>query len=329
MSTTDPRQDALSDWLKHNEGYQFDRLSMVSGDASFRRYFRFPVGESSRVAVDAPPQHEDNPRFLAVAEAYLQAGVKVPECFGADIQQGFMCLQDFGNDLLFQVLQQDNIKALYQKSLAQLPAIQSVTATSQGPLPAFDTLLEAEFYLFNHWLLEVHLNLSLSAADRDMIQQAQAAIQQVFQAQPQAGVHRDYHSRNLMILADDEIGIVDFQDAVTGPVTYDAVSLLRDCYVTWPDEWVEEQLQQWHQSCMSQYDWQEFKYWFDFTGMQRHIKASGIFARLCHRDGKTGYLQDIPATLRYLVNIGGLYPETAAFAQWIEAVLIPAVEQGQ
>ena len=158
-----------------------------------------------------------------------------------------------------------------------------------------------------------------------MLHDTQGLIRKVFKEQPQVGVHRDYHSRNLMVLESHEIGVIDFQDAVIGPVTYDAVSLLRDCYVVWPEDMVERLFRQWCQNAGYRYDVQQLRYWFDFVGMQRHIKASGIFCRLCYRDGKTLYLDDIPRTLAYLVDIAARYPETQAFSQLVADKILPAV----
>jgi hypothetical protein len=176
-------------------------------------------------------------------------------------------------------------------------------------------------------LLKVHLDLQLSDSEQATIKSTLDYLRTAFFAQPQVGVHRDYHSRNLMLLADDEIGIIDFQDAVIGPITYDAVSLLRDCYQTWPSALVYIWLKEWHTEYYSQYSWADFKYWFDLTGMQRHIKASGIFARLCHRDGKVAYLQDIPRTLQYLCDVGSQYEQCKQFAELVQHKIKPAAEQ--
>lgn len=320
------RADGLLQWINTDTSVSTDALQMVSGDASFRRYFRFSFESTSYIAVDAPPDKENNPAFFYIAKQYLKAGVCVPQIEAVDLDKGYWLLQDFGDTLLANLFDNDNIKTLYAAALNQLEGIQQVNSTDNGPLPEFDdVLLDSEFHLFNHWLLEIHLKLKLSQSQWQVIHEAQEQIRAVFKAQPQVGVHRDYHSRNLMVLPDDRIGVIDFQDAVLGPVTYDAVSLLRDCYVVWPDEMVEGLLDSWRLNQWPQYDATEFKRWFDFVGMQRHIKASGIFCRLCHRDGKQGYLADIPRTLEYIVKFGKCYPETAVFAQLVEEMIIPAV----
>lgn len=321
------RAAALLAWINSETRFQTPSLDIVSGDASFRRYFRFTWQQQAYIAVDAPPDKENNPAFYHIARRYLAAGVQVPNIEAVDLTQGFWVLQDFGNKLLSDFFTQDNIESLYQSALAVLPAIHKVTDTEVGALPPFDdTLLDNEFYLFNHWLLQVHLDLPLTTSQKSVIQQAQDAIRTVFKSQPQVGVHRDYHSRNLMILDNDAVGIIDFQDAVVGPVTYDAVSLLRDCYVVWPESMVDRLLAQWQAEYYPQFDAETFRLWFDFVGMQRHIKASGIFCRLCHRDGKQGYLADVPRTLQYIVTFGERYPQTQAFAALLREVIIPAVQ---
>lgn len=321
------RTAALLDWINSETSFTTSKLTMVSGDASFRRYFRFTWQQTSYIAVDAPPEKENNPAFYQIATQYLAAGVRVPEIKAVDLELGFWVLQDFGDKLLAHCFEQDDIESLYQSALNVLPAIQQVSSTEVGSLPAFDDeLLDNEFYLFNHWLLQVHLDLPLSEKQQLVIQEAQRAIRDIFKAQPQVGVHRDYHSRNLMVLDDGAPGIIDFQDAVIGPVTYDAVSLLRDCYVIWSEAMVDKLIEQWRSENYPQYDAEEFRVWFDFVGMQRHIKASGIFCRLCHRDGKQGYLADVPRTLQYIVTFGERYPQTREFAELLRDVIIPAVQ---
>ncbi len=328
----DKRAQQLLAWLRQLPGYLPDNFHMISGDASFRRYFRFGHPGKTCIAVDAPPEHENNIAFVNIADAYLAAGVSVPSVLDCDFENGFLLLQDFGDQLFAQKYGAHNVSEYYQAALAHLPKIQEVTATSGGELPEFDqVLLDNEYHLFNHWLLEVHLQLGLSVDELDIIKHSQAAITTVFKDQPQVGVHRDYHSRNLMLLggrgtpAAQDIGVIDFQDAVIGPITYDAVSLLRDCYVVWPQAFVEKSLHDWYQRYYAQYQWQEFRYWFDMVGLQRHIKASGIFCRLCHRDGKQGYLNDIPRTLQYIVDIGAQYDSTRALASLVAEKIMPAM----
>lgn len=322
------RQTELTNWLNDSTPFHCSQLSMVSGDASFRRYFRFIDQGKSYIAVDAPPESEDSRAFASVAASYLQQGVPVPIIYAIDHSLGFYCLQDFGDILFADGLDPQQSHSLYRAALSHLPKIQICIGTDQGELPSFDeALLAREFELFSHWLLEAHLKLKLDANELAMIEQTFSFLRKNFFAQPQVGVHRDYHSRNLMLLENDEIGIIDFQDAVVGPITYDAASLLRDCYQTWPAALVYTWLKPWHAEFYSQYPWSVFKCWFDLTGMQRHIKASGIFARLHHRDGKQAYIQNIPNTLQYLVEVGGQYAECSEFAQLVATKIKPAAEQ--
>jgi aminoglycoside/choline kinase family phosphotransferase len=322
------RQAQLLDWINNFTPFLCQQLDMVYGDASFRRYFRFTYQHQSIIAVDAPPEFEDSQKFVLIAELYAKNGLSVPQVLAHDQHQGFYCLQDFGNRLFAAALDQTSCQHLYPQALGLLPSVQLCTSTSQANLPGFDdNLLTAEFEIFTHWLLNVHLQLTLSAQEHLIVSQTFTCLRANFFAQPQVGVHRDFHSRNLMLLDDGNIGVIDFQDAVLGPITYDAVSLLRDCYQRWPSAWVDQWFANWHAQYYGQYSFEQFKRWFDLTGLQRHIKASGIFARLYHRDGKGHYLADIPRTLEYLCEIGGQYSECEAFARLITHKIIPRLTE--
>ncbi|MBD1390631.1 phosphotransferase [Neiella sp. HB171785] len=323
------RQQALAIWLQKALNNPQLNIELVSGDASFRRYFRVTGGDRSMIAVDAPAPHEDCGLFLRVADSFRQQQIRVPAVIAADAQQGFMCLEDFGDQLLLATLDENNKTQWYQRALEPLLHVAKVQQTTSGPLPPFDAAhIARENALFTDWLLGTHLQLQLSAAEHTMISRAFDALVANALAQPQVGVHRDYHSRNIMVLADDEIGVIDFQDAVLGPITYDVVSLLRDCYVEWPDEWVYSRLQEWSakalaQGLLTETDPQLMIRWFDLMGIQRHVKASGIFCRLCHRDGKAGYLLDVPRTLGYMIRIAKKYPETHDFGDFVEQRVLP------
>lgn len=320
------RENQLVSWLNKEKLFDGEKLDSVSGDASFRRYFRFTVGDSSKIAVDAPPQKEDSSKFISIARAYQTKGVPVPSVVAQDLELGFMCLQDFGDVLLADQLNDETCVPLYRKALSLLSDIQSVSSTTEGGLPKFDEqLLRDEFYLFSHWLIKQHLKLELSDAELNIMENSFDVLVNNFSIQPQAGVHRDFHSRNLMCLPDESLGVIDFQDAVIGPITYDAVSLLRDCYVRWPDHVVYGLLAEWHQKHFPDVPWDDLKKWFDLTGMQRHVKASGIFARLCHRDGKQSFLKDIPLTLQYIIDVGKQYPELVDFAALVEEKIAPTM----
>ncbi|WP_199271692.1 aminoglycoside phosphotransferase family protein [Paraglaciecola sp. L3A3] len=324
------RQQQLHTWINQETNFQCTELQMISGDASFRRYFRFLSNGSWIIAVDAPPEFEDCSKFIEVAKSYRRAGVLVPEVYCYDLQHGFYCQQDFGDRQFSQALNEQTCTQLYQKALACIPAIQSCLATASGSLPLYDhAFVQRELTIFTEWLLDEYLKLPLSSEQSLLINNTFQFLTEEFLSQPVAGVHRDFHSRNLMLIEQDEIGVIDFQDAVVGPITYDAVSLLRDCYQMWPVNLVDTWLQQWHAEFYAEYDWRQFKRWFDFTGMQRHIKASGIFARLHLRDHKSVYLYDIPRTLGYLVTVGRSYAELTAFSEFIENTVLPSVTTKQ
>ena len=322
------REAQLLNWINQHSEFSCETLEMVSGDASFRRYFRFSDQGKSIIAVDAPPGFEDSEIFVAVAKAYEQHGVRVPHVYCVDTEQGFYCIEDFGNRQFASVLGQPDAGSYYKLAFAQLPGIQSCKTTESGGLPAFDNaLLAREFYLFTHWLCEVHLKLSLTPEELALLTEADGLLRDNFFAQPQVGVHRDFHSRNLMLLDDGSVGVIDFQDAVTGPVTYDVVSLLRDCYQVWPDDFVDDLLKHVHSEYHSDYDYEQYRRWFDLTGIQRHVKASGIFCRLWHRDAKQGYLNDIPATLNYIVNVAKRYDEFTPLADFVATRVLPNLEK--
>jgi aminoglycoside/choline kinase family phosphotransferase len=302
----------------------------VSGDASFRRYYRFNVDSRSYIAVDAPPETENTESFVNIAQAYHDAGVRVPNILGVNVNQGFMYLEDFGNTLLGSVLDNSNYPYYYAKALKQLVEIHSVSDIEGELLPSFDNeLLNREYGLFTDWLLSTHLGMVLTDQEDAMLKNTFHVLSKNFVEQPQGGVHRDYHSRNIMVLDNEALGIIDFQDAVVGPITYDAVSLLRDCYVRWPEDGIYDVLKAWHNEYFTTYEWDTFKRWFDLTGIQRHIKASGIFARLNHRDNKSLYLEDIPRTLNYIVDVGKQYDELSSFTHFVEQKVLPTLKEIQ
>lgn len=332
----DKRQRHLKAWCEAQTGTAQPSLEVVSGDASFRRYFRATDGRQSLIAVDCPPDKEDMTPFLAVAAAYQQAGVNVPSILAVDQQHGFMLQADFGQILLLSKLHPRNARQYYQQALAVLPRIMQVTDTPTGALPLYDeALLARELSLFKEWLLTTHLALTWSADDEAVWTSFCEIMIANALNQPQVGVHRDYHSRNIMLLDDDELGIIDFQDAVKGPITYDAVSLLRDCYIQWPTAMVNELALNLRETLIqnnllaASIDPQQWQTWFDLMGLQRHTKAAGIFARLAHRDDKPGYLQDVPRTLGYLESVAGQYNELSDYTQWLRERVIPAWERQQ
>ncbi len=324
------RIENLKKWLASEFALGDFDLQPASGDASFRRYFRITLSDgSTRIAMDAPPEKEDCRPFLRMARSLEALGIQVPHIYGEDLEQGYLLLSDLGQTLYLDVLDENSAERLYTDALSALAVIQA-----RGPreeLPPYDReLLLGEMELFREWLLGRQLDLSLDPSEQKMLDQTFFSLADTALEQPRVCVHRDYHSRNLMVTESNNPGVLDFQDAVVGPVTYDLVSLLRDCYIRWPKEQVEAwamryfQLAQ-QQGVLHKEHEAQFLRWFDLMGAQRHLKAAGIFARLNQRDGKPGYLQDIPRTLGYIVEVAPAYPELAALGALIEQRVLPAL----
>lgn len=314
----DPRLALLKSWLAE---VMPDASSPepASSDASFRRYFRVFSGAednllaeaASFIVMDAPPAQEDCRPFVAVAQQLENAGVRAPRVLAEDLQRGFLLLDDLGHETLLSSLNAGNADAAYRRAISELLLIQQADVAG---LPAYDmALLQREVALFHDWYLGVHKQRLLSAQEQQIWEQAcQLLLERALQ-QSRVFVHRDYHSRNLMWAESGPFGVLDFQDAVHGPLTYDLVSLLRDCYVSWPQEQLDAWLQAYYQQAenldISLPTFSQFRQDFDWMGVQRHLKAVGIFARLNHRDGKSNYLNDIPRTLTYLRDVSAQYPE--------------------
>ncbi|MDG2392349.1 MAG: phosphotransferase [Thalassotalea sp.] len=323
------RNSQLSSWLQSQfPQHQID-LTPLSGDAGFRCYYRLSLAQQSFIVVDAPPEKLNNLAFVELAQAFSQQGLNIPQIIAYDAEQGFMCLTDFGDCLLADRLTDESMLALYRQALELLPRISQVKATAQWPLPIYDAaFLQLEMEIFIEWLLADYLKIELSSGEQHQLQQCFDVIIKSALQQPQVTVHRDFHSRNLMLLSNDELGVIDFQDAVTGPITYDLVSLIRDCYVRWDDKLVNQLITEFWQNLQqnqNEFNVEQatFNRWVDLMGIQRHIKASGIFARLYLRDNKPGYLADIPLTLSYLVDIAGKYPELEFISELVAQQVLP------
>jgi len=318
------RLDTLKHWLDTELAISEYTLTPASSDASFRRYFRVTHDGNSLIVMDAPPDKEDSRPFVTVAKLLFDAGLNVPVIIDQDLDKGYLLLGDLGSTLYLDELSDDTVERLYGDALGALAAIQACDP-GPGVLPDYDrALLMNEMALFRDWLVGRHLGITLDAAKSAMLDAALDLLADNALAQPQVLVHRDYHSRNLMVTARNNPGILDFQDAVIGPVTYDLVSLLRDCYIQWPRARVEDWALGYQELALQSgilraehEDPQQFLRWFDLMGVQRHLKASGIFARLNHRDGKPGYLDDIPRTLAYVVEVSGRYPELAGLGEFV------------
>ncbi len=306
------RMAQLSGWLSAQLGDKPFELAPASADASFRRYFRVRCGDESHIVMDAPPGKEDCRPFVAVARAFSRVGLNVPEVLAADLENGFLLLSDFGDRQYLQVLNAGNVGGLYDDALQSLLVLQGA-GSGGGILPPYDeALLLKEMDLFRDWYLEGYLGMSLDAGQARLLERSFSLLAASALEQPRVWVHRDYHSRNLMLVEGRNPGILDFQDAVYGPLCYDLVSLLRDCYIAWPaaqvDAWVEAYFTRARtQGGLEGIDLAQFRRWFDWMGMQRHFKAIGIFSRLYLRDGKPGYLGDIPRTMNYVLESAARY----------------------
>lgn len=309
----DNRQQALQTWLVQALQKDNFTLTPASSDASFRRYFRIHFPEITLIAMDAPPPQEDCRPFVKVAQQLLTAGLNVPQVIAQNIEQGFLVLGDLGNDTYLSQLNQQTAPSLYQDATKALVKMQ--LASQPGLLPEYDeALLSREMQLFPDWYIAKHLNATLSEAQQQVLNKTFSVLNQNIIAQPKVTVHRDYHSRNLMVTESNNPGILDFQDAVYGPITYDLVSLLKDAYIAWEEELIIDWAVRYWQAAKKaglpvSEDFSEFYRDFEWMGAQRHIKVLGIFARLYHRDGKDGYLKDIPLVMNYLRKVCERYVE--------------------
>ena len=319
------RLELLTQWLKRITNEEVIKIAPASADASFRRYFRInsPASMSndygdSLIVMDAPPDKEDSEPFITISRLLADVGVNVPRVIEADLDQGFLLLTDLGNQPYLDALNDQTASSLYADALDALLKMQRDVSVKGDLLPVYDpVLLNREMELFREWYLRRHLNVSLTVQQQEQLDSVFQLLAESALAQPRVFVHRDYHSRNLMVTSENNPGILDFQDAVVGPITYDLVSLLRDCYIEWPREQVEQwALDYLHRAAeagvfelTADHTDDVLLRWFDWMGLQRHIKVAGIFSRLYLRDGKSGYLKDIPLTLAYMSDVCMRYPE--------------------
>jgi aminoglycoside/choline kinase family phosphotransferase len=332
---SDSRLAALTEWVVGTLGFAGARIEPASADASFRRYFRVTRDGDTAIVMDAPPAKEDVAPFVSVARLLAGMGLNVPIVLARDQAQGFLLLSDLGTRQYLDELKADrDVERLYADALAALVTLQTADDAAARRLPAYDrTLLVREMELMPEWFLGRHLGLVLRAPDRVMLDEVFDALADAALAQPKVFVHRDYHSRNLLLCDTGNPGILDFQDAVYGPLTYDAVSLLKDCYIAWPPARVRGWVLGYRAMllragvALEGGDPDTFLRWFDLMGLQRHIKVLGIFARLFHRDGKPGYLNDLPRVLDYVRDAASAYPETAPFAAYVTRCIEPAFAQ--
>jgi aminoglycoside/choline kinase family phosphotransferase len=298
------RQQQLAEWLHSLFPYEQFTLAPASADASFRRYFRVNFGNRTLIAMDAPPRQEDCRPFLHTAKLFEEAGAHVPHVYSQNLGQGFLLLSDLGSTTYLQALTAANARELYEAATDALIKIQ--LASRENELPPYDkTLLTREMRLFPEWYIAKHLGVTIDEVQKTMLESVFARIISNNLSQPRVYVHRDYHSRNLMKLEKNNPGILDFQDAVYGPITYDLASLFKDAYIHWEEEQIIDWLvHYWEKARMVglpvHQDFGEFYRDYEMMGVQRHLKVLGIFARLSHRDCKDGYLKDLPLVMSYL-----------------------------
>ncbi len=311
---SDRRLEQLKRWLNQQLKSSAFRLAPASADASFRRYFRITFEHTSYIVMDAPPERESCRPFVTIAQALSGFDLQVPEILEIDFEQGFLLLEDFGSTQYLDALNSDSADALYGAAITALIRLQRCGEIDNSPLPSYSRkLLMQEMTLFQEWFLKQHLGHDLTLKQQITLTQSFIFLTNKALEQPHVWVHRDYHSRNLMLTDKNSPGILDFQDAVIGPLTYDLVSLLRDCYIHWPqariDAWLNDyRCQLLEQKIVDALEPEQLVEWFDLMGVQRHLKAVGIFARLNIRDGKPNYLKDIPRTLDYISAVSERYP---------------------
>ncbi|MCS5588004.1 MAG: phosphotransferase [Porticoccaceae bacterium] len=307
------------------------KLEALAGDAGFRRYYRLNT-QPSLIAVNSPPLKEKNPAYVNIA-LFLQAeGVRTPKIYAVNFEQGYILLEDFGERLFQHELCLENQSCLYDKAESTLLEIQNCPVEN-SPTPDYNhQKLAEELALFERWFVRELLGIRLGADEKATLDQLFEQLIDNALQQPQFLVHSDYHSRNLMLLEDDQIGVIDFQDAMRGAITYDLVSLLKDCYVRWPATWVKQRALNFKQrlekeGTLVNIDDKQFMQWFDLMGLQRHIKVLGIFARLALRDHKKAYLQDIPLVVRYCLEAADGYRKTAEFSLWFKQAVVPLLTE--
>ncbi|NRB38985.1 MAG: phosphotransferase [Pseudomonadales bacterium] len=308
----------------------------LSGDASFRRYFRCQTKGARYIVALAPPATEKNHEFVRISKLLNDAGIKASEVLAVDYDQGFILQKDLGHELLADRLTAATADVLYTQAMQQLLQMQQIPSAALTAIPAYDIpALQLECSYFSDWFVEKMLGYHLSEVEKPMLQAFFDELCTSAENQPQGFVHRDYHCRNLMLTTDNDLATIDFQDALVGPMTYDLVSLLRDCYVVWPDEKLQHWLKQFFTLLEKEglvekgFDFQALKQAFDLMGLQRHIKVLGIFARLSLRDNKHGYLDDLPTVVNYVKIIAAKKsvdsPACQAFSSWFEATLMPLI----
>lgn len=331
METIISRQQLLQDWLVEECGLVSPTIQAMPFDASFRRYFRILTSKGSFVAMDAPPDLERCDAYVAITKALRAQGLHTPEIIEADLDRGLLLLTDFGNDTYLSVLQAANANDLYMAALDALVVLQACRSVPHWTVPEFGrTWMEQEWAWHKEWFIGKLLALSLHQEEEKLDKCFSLLVASALE-QPQVFMHRDFHSANLMRLGNQEVGILDFQDAFKGPLTYDPVSLLRDCYINWPEEkvrqWAIYYWQKWVDTNQFNISQEEFLRWFDWMGVERHLKALFTFARKAIRDQQPHYLRHVPRTIHYLLQACRAYPELLPLYDFLNLKVQPALKR--
>jgi aminoglycoside/choline kinase family phosphotransferase len=327
------RYNSLQNWLTEILGTSVFNLKPASEDASFRTYHRLFLKNKTFIVMDAPPEQENCKAFIKITKKLRACDVNVPIIHNVNIEQGFLLLSDLGNDLYLNKLNKSSIYELYSDALSTLVSIQVLV--NVGGVDEYDkSLLISEMNLFREWLIEKHLNIKLSDSQEKILTTLFDLLVNNALQQPKVFVHRDFHSRNLMVTKENNPGVIDYQDAVYGPISYDLVSILKDCYIKWPkeeiDKWIDFYLNKlYEEKAQYRINRDEFVRWFDLMGVQRHLKASGIFMRLSHRDGKHNFLKDIPRTLSYILDLKETYEELQPICIILEELVLPRLKENE
>lgn len=316
---------SLKEWV-HQMAPQFTDFEPMVGDASVRRYVRVKSENQTAVVMDYPDNEKNTQIFLKIAQGFLKQGLCVPEIIAYDASRGFVLMSDLGNDLYFNVLSPQTVDALYQNAMEALLLIQACDQFDDYDLPPFGRdLFFAEMTLFVEWYLGRHLNYVPTAKEKSLLDRVFRSLAEDALKQTQLCVHRDYHCKNLLKLEGKKVGILDFQDAVKGPITYDLMSLLRDCYIDWSDQQLQQWIQYYYdQACeaklIKNISLPQFIQWFDWMTLQRNLKCIGLFPRLNYRDQKPQYMQYLPRVFNYALRVCQRYPHFSEFGKFLKRV---------
>jgi len=326
---TDIRQEGLRQWFSQQLGIDNVTLTIVCADASFRRYYRYSNEHTSYILVDAPVASEKNSEFIEFSQRYSEQGIDVPRVLFADLQQGFLCVTDLGDQTMLPLLMAGDL-SWYPLAIKQLELLANVQHPAQTPY--YDReFFNLELTLFSQWFCDGLLNLSPTLIDNVEIAQCFELLVNSAIEQPQVSVHRDFHSRNIMVRDRSSLAVIDFQDTVMGPLTYDLASLLKDCYFKLPltqrDDLLAQAYRQFTDAKVLSADFGQFRQWFDLMALQRHLKVCGIFSRLSLRDGKDHYLNGLPLVVEYIIETCRQYPQLQPLQQLFEQHIVSVLSQ--